>query len=280
MKKLIVLMAAASMLPFAAPVAAQSSSDSYRNWSGGYANGDVSARINELQARIQAGVRTGAITRQEAIPLRQQLRTLTQLERQYSVNGLSGRERADLQRRINILRQHIRYADGGSMGYGDDRYSQGNGMYDRNNDGWDDRDANRDGRWDVDSRYDRNRDGWDDRDLDRDGRWDDDRSYDTNGDRWGNRDDDRDGRWDSDSRNDYDRGSWDDRDGRWNDDQASGYSSLRVGQRVTSGLYAVPYQYQNQYRDGSGVYYRSDGRTIYQIDARTNIVLRAYDMNR
>jgi hypothetical protein len=55
---------------------------------------------------------------------------------------------------------------------------------------------------------------------------------------------------------------------------------LRVGSRATGNLYSVPSQYRYQYRDGNGVYYRSDGRAIYQIDARTNTVLRVYDMNR
>lgn len=55
---------------------------------------------------------------------------------------------------------------------------------------------------------------------------------------------------------------------------------LRVGSRATGNLYSVPSQYRYQYRDGNGVYYRSDGRAIYQIDARTNTVLRIYDMNR
>jgi nuclear transport factor 2 (NTF2) superfamily protein len=42
----------------------------------------------------------------------------------------------------------------------------------------------------------------------------------------------------------------------------------------------VPSQYRYQYRDGNGVYYRSDGRAIYQIDARTDTVLRVYSMDR
>jgi hypothetical protein len=111
------------------------------------------------------------------------------------------------------------------------------------------------------------------------------------------------GRFDRDNR----YGSWDDRD--WND----GYSgrggpyepsqevlcenrgglggvidnvlgrencySLRVGSRATGNLYSVPSQYRYRYRDGDGVYYRSDGRAIYQIDARTNTVLRIYGMD-
>lgn len=53
-----------------------------------------------------------------------------------------------------------------------------------------------------------------------------------------------------------------------------------VGDRVGNGLYAVPSDYQGRYRDSGSVYYRSDGRSIYEIDARTNTVIRAYPMNR
>jgi hypothetical protein len=61
----------------------------------------------------------------------------------------------------------------------------------------------------------------------------------------------------------------------------TGYGSmLGVGARVSGDLGGVPYEYRNQYRDGYGYYYRSDGRAIYQIDTRTNTVLRAYPMNR
>ena len=55
---------------------------------------------------------------------------------------------------------------------------------------------------------------------------------------------------------------------------------LQVGQRVSGNLGSVPYEYRNQYRDGNGVYYRSDGRAIYQVDARTNTVVQVYGMNR
>lgn len=54
---------------------------------------------------------------------------------------------------------------------------------------------------------------------------------------------------------------------------------LRVGARASSSLYSVPSQYRYRFRDGNGVYYRSDGRNIYQIDARTQTVLRVYDMD-
>jgi hypothetical protein len=55
---------------------------------------------------------------------------------------------------------------------------------------------------------------------------------------------------------------------------------MRVGSRATGNLYSVPSQYRYQYRDGNGVYYRSDGRAIYQIDARSNTVMRVFPMDR
>jgi hypothetical protein len=61
----------------------------------------------------------------------------------------------------------------------------------------------------------------------------------------------------------------------------SGYANcagLRVGQRVSGNLGAVPYQYRNQYRDSGNTYYRSDGRQIYQVDSRTNTVVRIFGM--
>jgi hypothetical protein len=54
--------------------------------------------------------------------------------------------------------------------------------------------------------------------------------------------------------------------------------AVRVGARAPANLYAVPSEHRYRYRDGNGVYYRSDGRNIYQIDARTQTVLRIYGM--
>ena len=71
-------------------------------------------------------------------------------------------------------------------------------------------------------------------------------------------------------------GIFDDIFGR-DDDCVTG---LRVGARATGNLGAVPYEYRTRFRDGNGVYYRSDGRQIYQIDARTNTVLRIYSIDR
>ena len=250
---IFIALAATSAIAAAAPAAAQS---------GGYGQGNVEVRADQLQMRLQAGLRSGAITRAEAVPLREQLRQLTRLETLYARDGISGRERADLQHRINTIRQGIRMAERGGDGrYGrDDGYDQGDRYsrdddrsYDRNNDGWDDRDGNRDGRWDVDARNDSNRDGWDDRDYNRDGRWDNDEGYAPAADR-----------------------------GIVGQilDRVTGNNSLRVGQRASADLGGVPYAYRNQYRDSDSVYYRSDGRQIYQIDARTQTVVRIYAMNR
>lgn len=312
MKILLATAAAISALALASPAMAQYGNP-VRDDTGLYLG--VDSRIAQLEARIEAGVRAGTISRQEAFSLRQRARELRRLERQYNINGLTGRERADLQQRLRLLRQQIRLADGG-MGRGDrcdDDIRYGDRV-DRNRDGWDDRDYNRDGRWDNDigtqGRVDYDRDGWDDRDEDCDGRWDDrdddDGRYgdrvDNNRDGWDDRDRDRDGRWDDDvnERVDTNRDGWDDRDydrdGRWDDDigegrypqgdnrnvvervidSVTGGGALRVGQRASGNLGAVPYEYRTRYRDGGGVYYRSDGRNIYQIDARTDVVLRIY----
>ncbi len=248
-KILFLALAATSAIAAAAPASAQSG-----GYGGGYGNARI--RSDQLQMQLQAGIRSGAITRSEAMPLREQLRQLTRLEMLYARDGVSGRERADLSQRINALRQGIRMAERGADGrYGrdDDRYGRDDvdSRYDRDNDGWDDRDGNRDGRRDVDSRHDSNRDGYDDRDRDRDGRWD----------------------------NDEDRS-----DGRGVVgeviDRVTGNGGLRVGQRVSADLGGVPYAYRTRYRDGDGVYYRSDDRQIYQIDARSQTVVRVYPMDR
>jgi hypothetical protein len=269
MKKILLGMASIVTLSAAIPAAAQYPTryPDQNPMSYGF---DV--RIGHLETRLQAGVQQGTITLREARPLRLQLRELARLERLYSLNGLTRQERGDLQQRFRILRQQIRVADNG--GYDrydrDDRYSAADDRYgrdiredriDRNGDGWDDRDRDRDGRRDdgmADARSDRidaNRDGFDDRDFDRDGRWEDDR----------------------------DEARYQPRDNRglverMIDGTIGG--GLRVGQRASADLSAVPYEYRGQYRDSGNSYYRSDGRAIYQIDARTHTVVRIYALNR
>jgi hypothetical protein len=238
----LALTSAVAAIAAAAPASAQSGGYGGNGYGGnGYGNSNIEVRADQLQMRLQAGIRSGAITRSEAMPLREQLRELTRLETLYARDGFSGRERADLQQRINSLRQDIRMAERGADG----RYGRDDDRYDR--------DDERYGRGDVDGRYDRDNDGWDDRDGNRDGRWDNDQGYQQT-------------------------------DGRGVVgqilDRVTGNGDLRVGQRASANLGSVPYAYRSQYRDSGNVYYRSDGRQIYQIDARTQTVVRVYAMNR
>ena len=283
MKKFIIALAATTAFAAAMPAAAQ--------YGGG---GNIQLRTDQLQMQLQAGVRSGAIDRAEAVELREQLRLLTRLERQYSQGGFTPQERNDLQNRMANLRRGIRMAERNGDGRydRDDRYGDARDCppgLDRKNNGClppgqvgrDDRD----GRWNegVYARgdlMDRNRDGYDDRDLNRDRRIDD-REWRIAEERY-----DNDGRYArGDDRYDRDDDRYDDRAAPRGGiggviDSVLGGGTLRVGQRATGNLGAVPYEYRDRYRDGGGVYYRSDARAVYQIDARNDTVLRIYSLNR
>src|SRR5687767_10687661 len=111
--------------------------------------------------------------------------------------------------------------------------------------------ASRDG----DGRFGRDDDRFGDRD-----RYDDDRY--------------RAGRDDSDGR--YDRDDDDGRDGRWNDDRRDGRGGLAIGSRIGTNVGIVPAAFRDRYRDGGGFYYRYADGNIYQVDARTNLIVRVY----
>ena len=223
MNRFLTAMAAVSTLAIAAPVAAQTSPGANVNAGGQMGIGN---RIARLETRIQAGVNSGAIDRTEARALRQQLRDITRMERQYSRGGYSQQERSDLQQRLRGFRDQLAQADGrgGQYGYGngypngnanDDYYGQG-GPYEevacetRSSGG-------------IGGIFD----------------------------------------------NIFGRGG--------NDDECSG---LRVGERASGNLSALPSEYRRQFRDGNGIAYRTDGNQIYQVDTRNNTVLRVYGMNR
>ena len=54
---------------------------------------------------------------------------------------------------------------------------------------------------------------------------------------------------------------------------------LSVGERVTTGLYALPPQLQTQFRADPYRYYRyADGKVI-EVDSRTHVVTRIYDVD-
>jgi len=257
MKKVLLSMAAVGALAAATPAIAQYGTSANAGGTVGFSN-----RIAQLDARLRAGIQAGEIDRAEARSLRWKLRQLTRLERQYSVNGLTQQERQDLRERMRAFRQEIRLADGGRFD-NDNRY--GNWQDD------DYRTGQYGNRADSGIRYDRygNRD-------DRYG------EYDRQGNRIGRADGNygQGGPYEEPYACEQNRsvigGVLDTVLGR----NSSDCASLRVGARASGNLYSVPSQYRSQYRDGNGVYYRSDGRVIYQIDARTDTVLRIYTMDR
>jgi hypothetical protein len=255
MNKFIATMAAVSTIALAAPAVAQPGYQQQDSYRGGNADANLSARIGQLQMRLQAGVQNGSISRREAMPLRQQLRQLTQLERQFSANGISGQERGELQRRMRDLRQGIRRADGNDQASWDN-YDREDGYGQYEGRGRDDRGY---GGYAGGDRIDANRDGYDDRDHDRDGRWDDDVN---------------DGRYQPQQQQPS-------RGGLGGIvDSLLGRDTVRVGQRAPGNLYVLQGGYRDQFRDNDGSYFRTDGRQIYQIDARTQMVVRVYPMNR
>ena len=294
MKILLASMTAACALAAASPASAQ-----YVNSNAG---GTVAFenRIAQIESRIEAGIRSGAIDRAEAVNLRADVRELRRTYRVYARNGLSTTERSALQARVRDLRQELRVADAGAWGrtnvYAGQRYDR-NGNPD--DDGMYDRYGNRINagvyagtRYDSRGRVDPN--GMYDRDGNRietgvyaGTRYDSRGRVDPNGmyDRYGNRIDvgvyGQGGPYEPVEQYCNDRGGiagiFDDIFGRDDDNCASG---LSVGARASANLYAVPSEYRYRYRDGNGVYYRSDGRQIYQIDARTNTILRIYPFDR
>lgn len=242
MRKLLFAMTAVSALAIAAPAAAQYDTQYDAQYDSrnqvrtdAEFNSRLDQRIDMIEERLEAGIDAGTIDRNESRNIRSQLRTITRLHREYALNGLTVRERQELQQRLRTMRDNIRIADG-------DRYDRRYGA----NDGWGD-----------DEQYGRGRGG----------------PFDADGDGWDDRDCDRDGDIDSGSCTTAPRGGL----GGFIE-SILGQGGLRVGQRVTGELYAVPSQYRDRYRDDSRFYYRSDGRQIYQIDARTNVVTRIHQM--
>jgi hypothetical protein len=70
----------------------------------------------QLQVQIDTGIRQGTISRDEAVELREDLGRLVRLERQFSPNGISGRENAVLMQRSTSLAKDIRIASRGHHG--------------------------------------------------------------------------------------------------------------------------------------------------------------------
>jgi hypothetical protein len=130
MKKLLLTLAATSAVAVAAPAAAQS----YGAY--GNANATVQSQIVQLRAQLDAGVRTGAIDRDERRRLRQEIQALTRLRAQYASGGINAQEWNLLQQRVGNLSQQIQVAAAyqgnyqygaayPNQGYAYDRYGRG-----------------------------------------------------------------------------------------------------------------------------------------------------------
>ncbi|CAN5584366.1 hypothetical protein BH10PSE5_BH10PSE5_24330 [soil metagenome] len=95
--KTLTMLAAASVLALSASAA------SAQGWT------SINDRQANLDARIDAGVRSGDLTRQEAVGLRTDFRAVSNLEATYRRDGLSNWERTDLDRRFDALSSRILY---------------------------------------------------------------------------------------------------------------------------------------------------------------------------
>ena len=96
MRPIYMMMAGVAALSLAATASAQWGND--RTYS------------HELQVQIDSGVRQGTISRSEGFELREDLSRLVRLERQFSPNGINGREHAVLMQRSTSLAKDIRIA--------------------------------------------------------------------------------------------------------------------------------------------------------------------------
>jgi len=67
----------------------------------------INQRQRQLDARIDAGVRDGSLSRREAANLRAEFQQIAALEGRYRRDGLNQRERADLERRFDRLSAQI-----------------------------------------------------------------------------------------------------------------------------------------------------------------------------
>ena len=109
----ILFVAAGALLAAALPAAAQSYGPHGRPHHAqpaGYGYGpSVNVRIDQLDRRIDQGLRTGQLSRREAGRLRAELNSVQRLEAGYRRGGLSGWERADLDRRLDRLAAQVRY---------------------------------------------------------------------------------------------------------------------------------------------------------------------------
>jgi hypothetical protein len=111
MRKILISAALVSAVAMAAPAAAQ-----YRDYNRGndrnygYNQGrNIEREIDQIKQRIDQAARRGTISRSEANRLFRRADQLDRLADRYRRNGLSPREHDELQRRVQDLRQQLRF---------------------------------------------------------------------------------------------------------------------------------------------------------------------------
>ncbi|HXG99925.1 MAG TPA: hypothetical protein VNI79_05890 [Sphingomicrobium sp.] len=120
----------ASTVAAAAPAAAQWVAPAPQGYAYGYNNqGQVrrlEARVAQLRRQIQRLDRRGSLGNREARRLEDEARFLQQRIRQASLNGISGRERSEIERSIARLENRIHdRATGGERRFAHDRDRDG-----------------------------------------------------------------------------------------------------------------------------------------------------------
>lgn len=116
MKTLIAALAAVTTVTAVAAPTLASAQPGRWDTHGAY---NLNQRQAELNRRIEIGARQGVITRREAADLRAKSYEIARLEGRYRVNGLTPRERADLDRRFDRLETRIaREVHDRDYGYG------------------------------------------------------------------------------------------------------------------------------------------------------------------
>lgn len=109
MKKLTILLASLGVAAAAVPAAAIAA-PAAPAYAAPYQWQNINARQAQLDRRIDQGVRSGALSRREAVRLRAEFNGIARLEAQYrrSRPGLTLAERRDLDRRFDSLSRKIR----------------------------------------------------------------------------------------------------------------------------------------------------------------------------
>jgi hypothetical protein len=110
MKKFTIMLASVAVAAAAMPAIATAAPAPNYGFVQGGAWQNINARQARIEARINQGIRSGALTRREAVQLRAQFRAIANLEARYRASrpGLTMAERRDLDRRFDALERSIR----------------------------------------------------------------------------------------------------------------------------------------------------------------------------